>query len=601
LLVREALPDPTRDERFAVLKEQLEAGVRDQDFVAQFEEIRVRAQSQVHVDEGRFASEAAYPAIGEALRRYGIEISVTPAEQAAARVQGRPEAVRQQLLAALDECLNQVPQGDSQARQWLLATLKEADNDPWRVRVRKGIVDRDWTMLEPLAQSVDVRTQPPSFLLIVGKRLPEQMKSTRMDLFRKIQRAYPADLWANHELADELLSNGQPAEAVRYHTAALALRPDSPGIWVNRGIALQRAGELDAAIADARQALVLAPQYAKAHSNLAFMLMRNHQLAEAIVEYRKYFGREAGNAACHYNFGNALKTNGEIDEAIVEYRKAISLKSDFAHAYFNLGQCLVANGQLDQAIKELSEAVRFETVPNPLGPPNVALNHYGLGDALYRNGQLDKAIAEYREALRLEPDFAEARKSLLQAERLARLDTRLPAVLQPKDQPKDAGVCLDLAELCMLPHRKQYGCAAWFFGEAFAMEPNLVDDLQAPHRYNAACAAALAACGQGKDADKLDEKERARLRRQALDWLRAELDAWRLLLAKDADGAGPILVREMRNWLATPDFAGVRGQDALASLPEAERQEWQKLWTEVAELRKRALENPAAKKSSDEM
>jgi hypothetical protein len=38
-----------------------------------------------------------------------------------------------------------------------------------------------------------------------------------------------------------------------------------------------------------------------------------------------------------------------------------------------------------------------------------------------------------------------------------------------------------------------------------------------------------------------------------------------------------------------PDFAGVRG-DALAELPEAERQEWQKLWDDVEALRKRAAE-----------
>jgi hypothetical protein len=38
-----------------------------------------------------------------------------------------------------------------------------------------------------------------------------------------------------------------------------------------------------------------------------------------------------------------------------------------------------------------------------------------------------------------------------------------------------------------------------------------------------------------------------------------------------------------------PDFAGVRG-DALAELPEAERQEWQKPWDDVGALRKRAAE-----------
>ena len=45
---------------------------------------------------------------------------------------------------------------------------------------------------------------------------------------------------------------------------------------------------------------------------------------------------------------------------------------------------------------------------------------------------------------------------------------------------------------------------------------------------------------------------------------------------------------KLRHWLADPDFAGVRGQEALAKLPEAERQPWQKLWDDVGDLLKRA-------------
>jgi hypothetical protein len=36
------------------------------------------------------------------------------------------------------------------------------------------------------------------------------------------------------------------------------------------------------------------------------------------------------------------------------------------------------------------------------------------------------------------------------------------------------------------------------------------------------------------------------------------------------------------------DLAGLRDPDALAKLPEAEREPWQQLWTDVAALLKRA-------------
>src|SRR6516164_4586354 len=67
--------------------------------------------------------------------------------------------------------------------------------------------------------------------------------------------------------------------------------------------------------------------------------------------------------------------------------------------------------------------------------------------------------------------------------------------------------------------KKLHHTATGLYAAAFAADPKLADDLKAGHRYRAACAAALAAAGQGEDAAKLDDKEKVRLRKQALDWL----------------------------------------------------------------------------------
>jgi serine/threonine-protein kinase len=164
---------------------------------------------------------------------------------------------------------------------------------------------------------------------------------------------------------------------------------------------------------------------------------------------------------------------------------------------------------------------------------------------------------------------------------------RLPAVLDGKDRPKDAAERLAFARLCQL-RCKEYAAAARFYAEAFAAEPGLAGDPQAGHRYNAACAAALAGCGRGQDAAGLGEKERARLRQQALDWLRADLGAWRRLLEKGPAENRPVIAGQLAHWLEDPDFAGVRGSEALARLPEAERQPWRGLWDEVADVLARA-------------
>ena len=127
-------------------------------------------------------------------------------------------------------------------------------------------------------------------------------------------------------------------------------------------------------------------------------------------------------------------------------------------------------------------------------------------------------------------------------------------------------------------------CRPRLYAEAFTADAKLAADRTAGHRYNAACHAALAGCGQGEDAAKLDATERARLRQQALAWLRADLALW----TKDVDGGKPAdrgaAQRTLRHWQRDTDLASVRDKEALAKLPGAERGEWQKLWAEVAAL-----------------
>jgi len=60
-------------------------------------------------------------------------------------------------------------------------------------------------------------------------------------------------------------------------------------------------------------------------------------------------------------------------------------------------------------------------------------------------------------------------------------------------------------------------------GTVFSADPKLAADLQAAHRYHAAQCAALAGCGKGQEAAGQSAAERARLRGQALEWLRADL------------------------------------------------------------------------------
>src|SRR5262249_53116693 len=76
----------------------------------------------------------------------------------------------------------------------------------------------------------------------------------------------------------------------------------------------------------------------------------------------------------------------------------------------------------------------------------------------------------------------------------------------------------------------------------------------------------------------LDDKARDRLRQRALDWLRADLATYGRVLSNGPEQTRPLALGRLQHCLKDPDFAGVREQQALAQLPESERQAWQQLW-----------------------
>jgi serine/threonine protein kinase/Tfp pilus assembly protein PilF len=436
LLAGQVPADPARSERLAALKERLAAEARDQEFLARFAEIQLRMQSQHNPETGLFSAQVGFPEIRDALKQYGIIIGVTETSEVASYIQGRPDPVRLNLIAALEECFKWAPLDDAQLGRWLRTALAAADNDPWRGQVRKAAAGRDWKALEQLALQVEMGKQAPSFLISLTSFLPPQMRATRLVLFRRIQRAHPDDLWANHRLGHELVYSAKPAEAVRYFTAALALQPRSAGMYLNRGESMRLAGEVDAAIVDFRRALELSPRNALAFCALADALRskgrhdealaecreairvtkdipaaRNvlagaynllgacwaekGQIDEAVSAFRTAVQINKDNPQAHNNLGYALSVKGKLDDSIAAFRAAIQLNKEYTQAHYHLGNVLSSKGELKQAVAEFSGTVALD--------PKHVLAFCNRGRAYRRLGEYEKAYADYQTALKLAP------------------------------------------------------------------------------------------------------------------------------------------------------------------------------------------------------
>jgi tetratricopeptide (TPR) repeat protein len=440
----------------------------------------------------------------------------------------------------------------------------------------------------------------------------------------------------------------QYKEAVADFSTAIELDPNYALAYYNLGNALREQGKLDDAITAFRKAIELDPKDAKVHTNLGVALYDQRKLDEAIVAYRNAIELDPNHALAHYNLGNALRDLKKPDEAIVAYRNAIKLDPNDAKVYINLGNVLLAQrklpeaeaayrraieldpnhalayhnlgvavreqGRLDDAITAFRKAIELD--------PKHALAYYSLGNTLRDQKKPAEAVTAFHTAIELAPGFAEAHCNLGHAlrdlgqfaqaltalqrghelgsprpdwrypsarwvqecEPLLALDKRLPEVLQgaaatPAERVSLAGLCLR--------YKQRYADAALLYGQAFAAEAKLAEDLNNADRYNAACAAVLAAGGQGIGAEKLNAADKSRLRGQALDWLRADLTGRDKLLADKPAAAGPIQ-GALRRWLDDPDLAGVRDPKKLAELPPEEREGWLKLWGDVRDLLRRA-------------
>jgi tetratricopeptide (TPR) repeat protein len=412
----------------------------------------------------------------------------------------------------------------------------------------------------------------------------------RLDLaetqYRKAIQVDPKFAKSYSGLGNVLKNQARLAEAKEAFHKAIELDPKEAYSHNGLGDVLRKQGRLAEAQAEFREAIELHPDYPEPHEGLGNTFQDEGWLAKAEPEYRKAIQLNPKFASPHNGMGCLLIKLGRHEEAKTEFRKAIALDPEYDEPHVGLGVLLLEKGQLDDGIAEFREALRLK--------PDSAATHNNLGETLKRKGQFEQAIAEFREAIRINKGYTLAQSNLREAERFIELDRKLPEILSGKQQPADAAERLALAYFCQMPCKKRYLAALRFYEKAFAVGPNLTGHQPSVPRYNAACAAALAGCGQGEDADKLDVTERARLRHNALDWLQAELAAWNKVLERDRSKAAPVVREQMEHWLQDADFAGVRGPDALAKLAEAERQGWQKLWAEVRKLLQSAGE-PAKK------
>jgi tetratricopeptide (TPR) repeat protein len=424
------------------------------------------------------------------------------------------------------------------------------------------------------------------------------------------------------------------------------VEPDLAGIRELKALAEAPAGERDECfalwdevdsvlrrIAGQERATALDPKRADPRRAVPTELLRQGRLEEARVAWQAAL---EGNPLDHnawFGYAELCLFLGREDE----YRRA---RRELLARFFSTGSphfaertgraCLLlpaAGDELRQAAALARRAAASDPSSHPQDYPWFL---FARGLAEYREGRFDQAIATMRGdasgvygplarlvlamALHRDGQLAQARKTLaaailsydwretqarghdpwichlLRREAEGLVLPNLPAFRRGEYQPPDGDERLALlaGELASCEFQGLQGAAARLYSDAFAAEPSLAEDVPAGTRYCAARAAALAGCGRGKDADSLRDQERALRRRQALDWLRQDLAWWAGRLDNGNAQTSARARQRLRSWQGDPDLAGVRAGDAFARLPDEERQRWERLWSDVDALLRRA-------------
>jgi adenylate cyclase len=159
------------------------------------------------------------------------------------------------------------------------------------------------------------------------------------------------------------------------------------------------------------------PSFARGHSGLAdcYGVMSHNGMMEPEAGYRK--AKESADKALeldptlaepHAVLANfALYVGHDPKKSEEEYLRTIELNPSYASAHQWYSQLLLFERRYEECTREISKA-------RELDPLSLIIN-VNFGDNLYYRGRFDEAVAHLQNIVALNPDFAVAYPSLLQA------------------------------------------------------------------------------------------------------------------------------------------------------------------------------------------
>jgi len=164
-----------------------------------------------------------------------------------------------------------------------------------------------------------------------------------------------------------------------------ALRDDAAA-HVDRGLALQRQGDVKGALGEYETALKMNPHLAVAHVNSNALFGQQKDWVNAEAHYNSLVQTGPVPAEAHFNYAMCLAAQGKNADAESTFRKAVETNPQYAGAWSALGRLAELNGRVQEAETDYRKAGEFA--------PNDPLVRLNIARMLIARQQYREAIAQ---------------------------------------------------------------------------------------------------------------------------------------------------------------------------------------------------------------
>jgi eukaryotic-like serine/threonine-protein kinase len=453
----------------------------------------------------------------------------------------------------------------------------------------------------------------------------QNKRDEAIGFYRQALKIDPKYARGQTNLANFLKDEGQTEEAIQCYRKALDIDPNYAWAHLDLANALRDAGRSD-------EALEHYQTFHQANSKIDYVenilrsdRVRRGQGEEVRIEWKKALDLDPPRHGAWFGYAELCLFLGDDEEYRLARKNLLRRFSDVSDPYVaeqTSRAVLLAPPSNEELMAAVALADRAVAATSAEFAENYQYFLFAKGLAEYREGHFDSAISimngkagtvlgpcprfviamakyrlgEVREAKKIvateislsDWSMEQVRSHdqwlwhILRREAESMIFPNTEAFLKGEYQPQENFERLALIGECRF---KNLNCAAAkLYANAFAADPTLAEDARCSHRYNAACAAALAGAGVGEDAEKLSDTEKAAWRKQSCKWLASELESMGRRMQSAATENRDPSIRLLKQWQIDSYLAGVRDPSALEKLPTDERQEWIKLWSDVASL-----------------